>query len=412
MHNIEKIVEDFFNQNQFLSDSKTIILLLMLLIVAIISDFVTKGFLVHGFEHIAKKTKSDWDDKLINRGVFNKLSHIAPTLIFYWGIQLIFSDNVQIAEILTRIVKAYMVVIGTSTILRIIDASHDIYSSMDFSKKRPIKGYLQLFKIILLIFSIILFVAILMNANPIGIISSLGAMSAILILVFKDTILGLVASINISANKMFEIGDWIEVPKYGADGNVIDITLQNVIVQNWDMTISTIPIYSFMTDTFKNWRGMSQSGGRRIKRHVSIDSDSVHFLSDTEIEELSKIPLLYSYLQEKKEEIEEYNKSHTLIKRELTNIGTFRIYIYNYLLHNPNINKNMTLIVRQLQSSNRGIPIEVYAFSKVKAWDRYEAIQSDIFDHIFAIMPKFKLALFQDVSNKSIKDFLQKEALL
>jgi miniconductance mechanosensitive channel len=284
----------------------------------------------------------------------------------------------------------------------VINAFHEIYHRLPISKGRNIKGFVQVVKIIFYFAGIILIISIFSGAAPKVLLGGLGAMAAVLILVFKDTILGFVASIQLSANKMVNVGDWISMPKYDADGDVIDISLTTVKVQNWDKTIATVPTYALVSQSFNNWKGMEDSGGRRIKRSINIDMSSVGFLDEAQIEKFRKFHLLNQYITKMNKEISDYNKSLKLDDsivtngRRLTNLGTFRVYLENYLHSHPKINQDMTFLVRHLQPTEKGIPMEIYVFSKDQAWANYEAIQADIFDHILAIMPEFGLRVFQN----------------
>jgi miniconductance mechanosensitive channel len=297
-----------------------------------------------------------------------------------------------------------MWIIGALVVSSIIDAVVDIYRTFEASRHRPIKGYMQIVKIAVFIIATIMIISILSGVSPLGLLGAIGAMSAVLILVFRDTLLGLVASFLITNENMVNIGDWISMPKYNADGSVIDISLHTVKVQNWDKTIVTIPIYTMVSDSFQNWKGMTQTGGRRIKRAVYIDMKSIKFCTEEMLEKFSKIQYIKDYIKSKKEEIEEYNKeidvdtSILVNGRHLTNIGTFRAYLSEYLKNHPMTRKDMTLMVRQLAPTEHGIPIEIYAFSKDIRWEYYEGIQSDIFDHILAIVPEFELKVFQNPS--------------
>jgi miniconductance mechanosensitive channel len=374
------------------------ILILTLIIFALIANVVTKKILLRALVKIGKKTKNTWDDILIHRGVFNRLAHIAPATVLYWGTPLVFGTTAHITLLLSKFILAYMIIVTTSVILATIESINDIYQKYPISKDRPIKGYLQIVKLFATSVAIILVITAVLNINPMGILSGLGAMSAILLLVFKDSILGLVASINLAMNNMVRIGDWIEVPKYGADGDVIDTTLQSIIIQNFDKTIVSVPIYALISDSFKNWRGMSESGGRRIKRHINIDMTSVHFLSDAELTHFKEKSIISDYLSAKEIEILKYKESRVgkiATERRLTNLGTFRAYVKEYLRDNESIAKDMTFIVNQLPPSSEGIPIQIYVFSNNQEWAEYEDIQSDIFDHIIAILPEFGLKVFQ-----------------
>lgn len=406
---VEKLENLGMNETAALWTSD-LILGVLLIVLCIVVDIIAKKYLVTGLVKITEKTKAKWDDKLVARGVFNRLAHIAPAVVAYWGVPLLFQAQPQFSTISTKIILSYMVIVTASVLLAAIEAGNDIYCQFPVSKDRPIKGYLQIIKLFIICIAIILVVTSILNVNPIGILSGLGAMSAVLILVFKDSLMGLVASINLAANNMVRIGDWIEMPKYGADGDVIDITLQTIHVQNWDKTITSIPIYALISDSFKNWRGMSESGGRRIKRSISIDMSSISFLSHTELEQLKQKKLISEYLSNKESDISDYRektRGGVVPERRLTNIGTYRAYVKEYLASNSDISKDMTFLVRQLAPTPTGLPIEIYVFSKNQVWVEYEDIQSDIFDHLISILPEFGLRVFQEPTGADFRQFAQ-----
>jgi miniconductance mechanosensitive channel len=306
-----------------------------------------------------------------------------------------------------------MVLIGTLTASQLLSAANQIYSSSNLAQGRTIKGYIQIMKIALFIVGGIVALATLADRSPLVMLGGLGAMTAVLLIVFRDTILSFVASLQISNYDMMRVGDWIEMPQYGADGDVVDIGLHTIRVQNWDKTITAIPTHKFLTDSFKNWRSMPESGGRRIKRSIYIDMNSIRFLEDEDIERFGKFVLLQDYIDRKKREIDEYNTEHlpdqsfTANARRLTNIGTFRHYVVRYLRQHPQINREMTLMVRQLNPTPQGLPLEVYVFSSDVAWVSYEGIQSDIFDHIMAIVSEFDLRLYQQPSGGDVEAALR-----
>ena len=306
-----------------------------------------------------------------------------------------------------------MVIVVLLVIDAFLNALHEIYQKLPISQGRNIKGFVQVVKIVFYFIAILLIISILADEELTALIAGLGAMAAVLMLIFKDTILGFVASIQLSANKMVNVGDWISMPKYNADGDVIDISLNTVKVQNWDKTIATIPTYALVSESFNNWKGMEQSGGRRIKRSINIDMNSVTFLDATQIEKLRKFHLLKDYISEKEKQIADYNKSLGLEDgmvtngRKMTNLGTFRKYLEEYLHQHPKIHKDMTFLVRHLQPTDRGLPIEIYVFSKDQAWANYEAIQADIFDHILAILPEFDLHVFQNPTGSDFQKILE-----
>jgi miniconductance mechanosensitive channel len=385
---------------------------LAMIIVAYLSDYLAKRFLLAGVSRVVKKTRTNWDDSLLRRKVFTRLAHIAPALVIYFSSHLF----PPLQEILQRLSVVYMILVGLSVINSTLNAVNDIYRTFSISRQRPIKGYLQIAKIIITIFIVIIAISTLMDRSPWLILSGLGAMTAILLLIFKDSILGLVASVQLSSNDMVRIGDWIEMPKYGADGDVIDVTLHTVKVQNWDKTITSIPSYSLISDSFKNWRGMSESGGRRIKRSINIDMSSVKFCTNEMLDRFEKYQLIKEYIQIKRKELAEYNKENTIDTselingRNLTNLGTFRAYLVAYLHNRPDVHKEMTFLIRHLPPGSNGIPIEIYIFSTDQVWANYEAIQADIFDHILAVLPMFDLSVFQYPTGGDLQGMIAKSS--
>jgi miniconductance mechanosensitive channel len=388
----------------------------VLVVGAWLGDRVARAVFNGVVRRIAKSTRSTWDDRLIERRVFARIAHVVPALIVYYGAAPALgvgpgaladptpSTTALLAALLQRVSLAF---IGVTIVLAanaFLNAVNDIYSeSYDEAKNRPIKGYLQVIGLVLWIAAGVVVVSLLADRSPIVFLSGLGALTAVLMLVFRDTILSLVASLQIMSNDMIRIGDWVSMPQARADGDVIDIALHTVKVQNWDKTITTIPTYKFISESFKNWRGMSESGGRRIKRPLTIDMSSVRFLKEEEIERFAKWELLREYMAEKREELARHDAQKTTLgsevvplRRTLTNIGTFRAYVREYLAAHPKIHKEMTLLVRQLAPSPQGLPIEVYCFTNDTAWANYEGIQGDIFDHLIAVLPEFGLEVFQE----------------
>ncbi|MCK4879480.1 MAG: mechanosensitive ion channel [Bacteroidales bacterium] len=376
-------------------------IILITIILAILADVIVKRIIIIFIARLAKRSKNEWDDVFVKRRVFNRLAHLAPALIVYSALQYIF-DATGLVSFLENLTQAYMILLVLLVIDSLLNALHEIYSMLPISKGRNIKGFIQVVKIIFYFVAIIMIIAIFSGETPKTLMAGLGAMAAVLMLVFKDTILGFVASIQLSANKMVNVGDWISMPKYNADGDVIDISLNTVKVQNWDKTIATIPTYALVSESFNNWKGMEESGGRRIKRSISIDMNSVTFLDDAQIEKLGNFNLLKDYINNKQKEIVEYNKSLKLEEgivtngRKMTNLGVFRKYLEEYLQHHPMISKEMTFLVRHLQPTDKGLPVEIYVFSNDQAWANYEAIQADILDHTLAILPEFDLRIFQN----------------
>ena len=373
-----------------------------------LADFIVKKILLGTIARLVKRSKNEWDDIFVERRVFDRLAHLAPALIVFYALQYIF-EAPKLVAFLENLTQSYMVIIVLLVIDAVINALHEIYHHLPISKGRNIKGFIQVVKIIFYFVAIIFIISIFSEKTPTALMASLGALAAVFMFVFKDTILGFVASIQLSANKMVNVGDWISMPKYDADGDVIDINLTSVKVQNWDKTIASIPTYALVSQSFNNWKGMEQSGGRRIKRSINIDMNSVTFLNNEQVERLGKFHLLKEYISGKEKEIAEFNESLHLDEgtvtngRKMTNLGTFRKYLEEYLHHHPSIHKDMTFLVRHLQPTDKGIPVEIYVFSNDQAWANYEAIQADILDHILAIIPEFDLRVFQNPTGNDFR---------
>jgi miniconductance mechanosensitive channel len=390
--------------------TRTVIVAIIIFSLAILADIITRKIFVSGIKRLVRKTKTQLDDILIERRVFHKIAHVVPGLIIYFSAGFIFSDYPVLGDIVTRLALIYIIIVLLLSIDSFINSLHQIYLTMPVSEGRPIKGYVQVVKIIIYFIAIILIIASLTKESPGKLLTGLGAMAAVLILVFRDTILGFVASIQLSANNMVKPGDWIEMPSHNADGTVLDISLNTVKVQNWDKTIATVPTYALVSESFRNWKGMEESGGRRIKRSINIDMNSVCFVDDKMAERFKKIQVLKDYVVNREEEIKKYNEENKIDGsvvvngRRMTNLGTFRKYVEEYLLHHPKIHNDMTFLVRQLQPDERGLPIEIYVFSNDQAWANYEAIQADIFDHILAVIPQFDLRVFQSPSGRDFQN--------
>jgi len=386
---------------------------ILLIVISTIAYFFTKRFLIKAIHKLTLKSKAKWDDVLIDHMVFDVLSHIIPLYIMYIFTPAILDNYPVIASGIRALLSALMILVILLTVNAALNAFAVIYQGFKIAKTRPIKGYIQIVKIIVFTIGAILILASLFGIkNPAGIIGGLGAFSAVLLLVFKDPILGFVGGIQLSANNMLMPGDWISMPKYNADGTVIDIALTTVKVQNWDKTISTIPTYSLITDSFKNWRGMEESGGRRIKRSVNIDMKSVKFCTPEMIEKFKKIEVLKDYIESTEKVLKEYNAANNIDNsvvvngRRQTNLGVFRAYLREYLHHHPLIHDKMTFLIRHLAPGETGIPMEVYVFSKIQEWDKYENLQADIFDHILAVIPEFDLSVFQYPNGDDFKALL------
>jgi len=364
---------------------------------------------VVALRRLAAASATRWDDAFVDAGVFARLAHVVPAGITYHGISLVPGLPDGVTTLIQRVAVAVMVVMVAFAASGSLSAINTVYAANPENRRRPIKGYLQIVQIAVFLVAALLVVATLVDRSPWIFLSGLGALAAVLLLVFRDTILGLVASLQLTGNDMIHVGDWIEMPQYGADGDVVDVALHTVKVQNWDKTITTIPTHKLIEESFKNWRGMSQSGGRRIKRAIHLDVNSVRFLSDEEVERAARIGVLGDYIARKRGEIAAHNArlmagpEATADRRRLTNIGTLRAYLLGYLRSHPRIHQGMTLLVRQLAPGDRGLPLEIYAFTNTTVWAEYEDIQSDLFDHIFAILPEFGLRAFQSPSGADLE---------
>jgi miniconductance mechanosensitive channel len=388
---------------------RSIIILSIIAILGIIIDFVFRKIIVSVAKRVIQRTKNTYDDIILERKVFDKLSHIAPALVIYILIPFALPEYPKLLVFIKDICFVWIAINILLVVTSFIEALHDIYQQLPMSQNKSIKGYVQLVKIILYIIAFLTIISILFSINMTRIFTGLGAMAAVLILVFKDTILGFTASVQLSSNNMIKPGDWISMPKYNADGTVIELTLNTVKVQNWDKTISTIPTYALVADSFQNWRGMEESGGRRIKRSINIDMTSVGFVTPEQLQKFKTFKILNEYIGKKEQEITDFNKKINVLEgqvyngRHMTNLGTFRKYLELYLKQHPKIHTDMTLLVRHLQPTEKGIPIEVYAFSSDQEWAKYESIQADIFDHILAILPEFGLKIFQIPTGSDFK---------
>ena len=375
--------------------------LLALLAGAVIIDLIVKRVLVATVRAFAKRSRISWDDTLVTHNVFGRLAQVVPALIVFVGVPLVPGLPAGGAQVLRNVATGYMVLMLTLALTAMLSAASTIYAASPLAKARPLKGFVQLVQIVVWILGGVLIVATVLDRSPLLLLSGFGAMTAILLLVFKDTILSLVASVQLTAQDMVRVGDWIEMPQFGADGDVVDVQLHTVKVQNWDKTITTIPTHRLIADSFKNWRGMSQSGGRRIKRAIFIDVSSIRFQTQDEVDHFTRFALLKDYVKNKEQELADYNAGLAtevdaeVNRRRLTNVGTFRAYAYNYLKNHPRIHKDMTLMVRQLAPGPEGLPVEIYCFTNTTEWAAYEDIQSDIFDHLLAIVPEFGLRLYQ-----------------
>src|SRR5690554_570945 len=384
--------------------------LFVLLLLAWLSNAVVKRMLVHGLMRALRATPAGRDETLANSTVIARLANVIPALVLSAGIVFVPEVPEVLVAIIQNVANAFVILTVALAINGALTVINTIYERRPDSHLKPIKGYIQIIKILIYAVTAILIIATLIDRSPVILLSGLGAMAAVLMLVFQDTLLSLVASVQISSNDIIRVGDWVEMPNLNVDGDVIDIALHTVKVQNWDKTISTIPTKRFIKDPLKNWRVMQEPGGRRIKRSLMLDQNSVHFLSNEELKKLYRFRILRDYLTSKKQEIDEWNQKlkdegkEPVNTRRISNIGTFRAYVVQYLKNHPRINQNMTLMVRQLNPTPDGLPLEIYCFTATTVWAEYEGIQSDIFDHLISILPEFGLRVFQHPSGADMRE--------
>ena len=390
---------------------------LLLVLGVIVLHLLTQRLILRALDKLFSHTGTWWDDVLMDQGVFRRLAWLIPLLLIHTGVSMIPGLGEGWVELVQRITRAFACLAVALGLSAFLSAINSIYARYPISRNRPIKGYLQVVAIVVWVFTVILIIATLMRQSPWFLLSGLGAMTAILLLVFRDTLLSLVAGIQITANDLIRVGDWIEMPQFGVDGDVVDISLNQVSVSNWDRTIAVIPTHKFLEHSFRNWRGMFDAGGRRIKRAISIDMNTVHFLSSEEIDRLGRIEVLRGYLTERKAEVETWNREHAgdpevlTNQRRLTNLGTFRAYVVAWLKRNPHVHPDMTFIVRQLPPGPEGLPLEIYFFARETRWAKYEDIQSDIFDHLLAVLPEFGLRVFQRPAGSDVVQLSQHSEL-
>ncbi|MEE2838907.1 MAG: mechanosensitive ion channel domain-containing protein [Acidobacteriota bacterium] len=393
-----------------------VIAYLFVIILSVVANLVAKRVILSIVRTVVSRTRTGWDDVLVQRRVFSKLSHLAPALVLYTLMPLALEGYGLLSTLHTSAALIYMILVGVLVLDSLLNAVHDIYGTFEISREIPIKSFLQILKIGLYFVSGIFVLSIILDRTPLYFLSGLGALTAVLMLVFKDAILGFVAGIQLTANRMVAQGDWIEMPRYGADGNIVEVTLTTVKVQNWDKTITTVPTYALISQSFKNWSGMEKSGGRRIKRALHIDMNSIRFCSEEMIQRFSRIQYIAAYVETKRTELAEHNRSSSMDDsslangRRMTNIGTFRAYIEAYLANHPMVSQEMTFLVRQLAPGEHGLPIEIYVFCTDVRWAHYEAIQADIFDHVLAVLPEFDLRVFQSLSGGDLQAFTTRSA--
>ena len=391
--------------------------LLIIILLALAVDYICRYILLGAFKKFAKKTTNQLDDLIIEKKIINKGMHIIPSILIFTMLPLAYPSpaDKEILVLLQKLCQIYIITVSLLFINSLLNLGVELFHRNDKFKDKPLKGFVQIVQVILFSVGIILLISILINESPSTIFTGIGASAAILMLVFKDTILGFVAGIQLSANDMLRVDDWISMPKYGADGTVIEITLNTVKVKNFDNTISTIPPYALISESFQNWRGMRESPGRRIKRSINLDMNSVKFCTPEMLEKYRKISLLAGYIDDTENKLQTYNQTNQIDNtilvngRRQTNLGVFRAYLQRYLESLPEVNKEMICMVRHLQPTEKGIPMELYFFSSIKDWIIYETIQADVFDHVLAVIPEFDLQIFQELSGSDVRMFVKTE---
>lgn len=386
----------------------TFILLVILLLVSIIAYYITKRLVVVQLSRLLERTQNEWDDLLIRQKFFRRLAKIVPALIVIYFAPLVFADFPGLIPVVAIITNVYVIVIVLMVLVSLLNTLSEVFKQHPSFRDKPIDSYFQLAKIIIYLLSFVLILSVVLQKSPLVFVSAFGALTAVILLIFKDTLLGTVASVQIAANDLVRVGDWVSLPKYEADGDVLAIYLTTVKIQNWDKTISTIPTYAFIADSFKNMRGMQEAGGRRIKRPLNINLNSVKFCTPEMLERYRKMRLVRGYIESRQEEIARWNKERNtedgpLINgRNLTNIGVFRQYVLAYLQSLPTIRQDMSLMVRQMEPTSEGLPLQIYCFTNTVVWAEYEGIQSDIFDHLISAVPAFDLELYQSPTGKDV----------
>jgi miniconductance mechanosensitive channel len=374
---------------------------ILLLLASVVAFYICRRIVERVVHRIFKRSRIAWDDKLEESRFFMRLTLVVPALVVYLGIPVVLGAYPTLRGIADGVVNIYFIVVVFLVLDALVNFLHDVYQGFRVSQDIPLKGFAQVIKIVMICTGLILALSVVLDRSPVYLLSGLGAMTAVLMLIFKDPILGFAAGLQLISNRMLKQGDWIEMPKYGADGDIIDITLTTVKVRNFDRTITTIPTYALINDSFKNWRGMQESEGRRIKRAIYIDMRSIRFCTPEMVERFSKIRYIADYMARKRHEVETFNAERGIDAldasnaRRLTNIGTFRAYVNAYLNDHPMINTDMTFLIRHLAPTQHGLPMEIYVFCRDKVWAHYEAVQSDIFDHLLSIVREFDLEVYQ-----------------
>lgn len=400
-------LEDWIDNYPWLEMLSSLSILIM---VAIVITFIAKYIVVRGLFFILGKLKASHYNQYIKDSIVQRIANIAPALVILNGIVAVPHLSVKAIIFIQMLAQTFIILTIALAISGLLNTFNMMYKENPKSNDKPIKGYLQLIKLIMFIVCGLLILGTFLQKDILNVLAGFGAMAAVLMLVFQNTILSLVASVQIASYEIVRLGDWIEMPSLNADGTVTDISLHTVTVENFDKTFTTIPTNKLITDTFKNWRGMSNAGVRRFKRSIYIDQNSIHFLDEAAIQQLSGFALLQGYLKDKQNEIARYNQEVEHLgwhnQRQLTNIGTFRAYVENYLKNHPQVSQKDSLLVRQMQPESTGLPLEIYGFTTTTAWSEYEAIQSDIFDHLIAIIPLFGLKIYQAPSGLDLQQFI------
>lgn len=389
--------------------------LLFIFLIAVIIHLVIRYWIVHLLLKLDEKTASEWYAVILKHKLPQRALFMIPLIVIYNGINLVPEFHPDITSFIVRITAATMILVGARVFDAFLSSIHTLYLLNASKDKAPIKSYIQLGKVVVYVLAGFFIISSLADKSPWYFLSGIGAIMAIILLLFRDTLLSLVASIQLTNNDLIRVGDWIEIPQFGADGDVIDIALNTVQVQNFDKTISVIPTHKFLEHSFRNWRGMQETGGRRIMRSIHIDMSSIRFLTINEIERLKTSHLLKEYISKKMEQVHAYNarnlasSSSTLTNgRWLTNIGTFRAYIIEYLKKHPHSKKDLLMLVRQLEPTEKGLPLQVYVFADTTVWAEYEGIQADMFDHLLAVAPEFGLNIFQQPSGGDLRGFVNR----
>ncbi len=407
---ISTLLEQWGLNTEAMGWLERLVIIAFILAIAFLADFICRRFFVEGIKKLTRRTKVTWDDLVFNDRVLNYFCHIIPPVIIYILLPLAFLESPVVLSFLLRICMVYIIAVALKFVNVFLGVLFELGNQRKEFRDRPLKGVYQIIQVGLFFIGTIIIISILINKSPLHLFAGLGASAAILMLVFKDTIMGFVSGIQLSANDMLRPGDWITMPKYGADGTVIDVTLNTVKVRNWDNTITTIPPYALVSDSFQNWRGMRESGGRRVKRSINIDMNSVRFCTPEMLERYREIVLLRDYIDRTEQAVRQYNMQHGLDSdnpvngRHQTNLGVFRAYLELYIGSLPAVNEGLTHMVRQLQPTEKGIPMEIYFFCKEKDWVLYEQVQADVFDHVLAVIPEFGLRVFQFPSGDDLRN--------